>query len=90
MTDIEKAVEEAKAAMLPFESWERLKGESSLAFAAFCTFRDFGPERNIRKAVDSTEKDVNVRPSGTVSGKTGAVNFAGRNAPPILTVTSRN
>jgi len=61
MTDIEKAVEEAKAAMLPFESWERLKGESSLAFAAFCAFRDFGPERNVRKAVDSTEKDEGVR-----------------------------
>ena len=61
MTDIEKAVEEAKAAMLPFESWERLPGESSLAFAAFCAFRDFGPERNIRKAVDSAEKDEGVR-----------------------------
>ena len=61
MTDIEKAVEEAKAAMLPFESWERLKGESSLAFAAFCVFRDFGPERNVRKAVDSAEKDEGVR-----------------------------
>ena len=61
MTDIEKAVEEAKAAMLPFESWERLPGESSLAFAAFCAFRDFGPERNVRKAVDSAEKDEGVR-----------------------------
>ena len=61
MTDMEKIVNEAKAAMLPFESWERLKGESSLAFAAFCAFRDYGPERNIRKAVDSTEKDEGVR-----------------------------
>ena len=32
MTDIEKAVEEAKAAMLPFESWERLKGEIGFAY----------------------------------------------------------
>ena len=27
MTDIDKAIEEAKADMLPFESWERLSGE---------------------------------------------------------------
>ena len=44
MIDMDKAIEEAKAAMLPFESWERLKGESSLAFAAFCSYRDYGPE----------------------------------------------
>jgi hypothetical protein len=29
MTDIDKTIEEAKAAVLPFESWERLTGESS-------------------------------------------------------------
>jgi len=61
MTDIDKAIEEARADMLPFESWERLTGETSSAFAAFCTYRDFGPERNIRKAVDSLEKDMAVR-----------------------------
>ena len=61
MTDMEKAIEEAKSTMMPFDSWERLQGESSKAFAAFCAFRDFGPERNIRKAVDSTEKDEGVR-----------------------------
>jgi hypothetical protein len=61
MTDFDKAIEEAKADRLPFESWERLTGESSGAFAAFCAFRDFGPERNIRKAVDSAEKDEAVR-----------------------------
>jgi Arc/MetJ-type ribon-helix-helix transcriptional regulator len=27
------------------------------AFAAFCAFRDCGPERNIRKAVEGVEKD---------------------------------
>jgi hypothetical protein len=53
MTDIDRVIEEAKAEALPFESWERLTGESSFAFAAFCTFRDFGPERNIRKAIES-------------------------------------
>ena len=61
MTDIDRAIEEARAEMLPFESWERLTGESSAAFAAFCSFRDFGLERNIRKAVDSVVKDEAVR-----------------------------
>ena len=61
MTDFDKAIEEAKADMLPFESWERLKTESSGAFAAFCAFRDLGVERNIRKAVDSVEKDFGKR-----------------------------
>ena len=61
MTNIDRAIEEAKAAVLPFESWERLAGESSAAFAAFCAFRDYGPERNIRKAVDGAEKDEAVR-----------------------------
>ena len=46
MTDIEKTIEEAKASMLPFESWERLEGESPAAFAAFCvgltSFNDGG------------------------------------------------
>ena len=51
--NFDKAIEEAKSAMLPFESWERLDGESTAAFTAFCTFRDYGLERNIRKAVDS-------------------------------------
>jgi len=61
MMDFDKAIEQAKAEILPFESWERLPGETSAAFAAFCAFRDFGAERNIRKAVDSTEKDEGVR-----------------------------
>jgi len=61
MTDIDKAIEEAKEAMLPYESWERLTGETSAAFAAFCAFRDVGADRNIRKAVESVEKDVNVQ-----------------------------
>ncbi len=62
MTDFDKAIEQAKAGVLPFESWERLTGESSSAFAAFCAFRDYGAERNIRKAVDASEKDETVRP----------------------------
>jgi len=61
MTDIDKTIEQAKADVLPFESWERLPGEKSEAFAAFCAFRDFGADRNIRKAVDSVEKDEVIR-----------------------------
>ncbi|MDR0442561.1 MAG: hypothetical protein LBH44_04045 [Treponema sp.] len=61
MTDMDKAIEEAKADMMPFESWERLAGESSLAFAAFCVFRDLGAERSIRMAVDTAETDGAVR-----------------------------
>jgi hypothetical protein len=57
MRDIEKAIEEARAAVLPFESWERLPGESAGAHHAFCAYRDFGPERNIRRAVEVFEKD---------------------------------
>jgi hypothetical protein len=52
MTDIEKTIGEAKAEVLPFESWERLAGESGAAYAAFCSYRDYGPERNIRRAVE--------------------------------------
>jgi hypothetical protein len=62
MTDIDRAIEEAKAevmsANLRFdESWERLPGETGAAYAAFCAFRDLGFERNIRKVVETTEKD---------------------------------
>lgn len=59
MMDIEKIIEEAKAGLLPYESWERLPGETGAAFAAFCSYRDYGPERNIKRAVLA---------SGVVSG----------------------
>jgi hypothetical protein len=45
--------EDIKKELLPYESWERLPGESGLAHAAFCAYRDYGPERNIRKAVEA-------------------------------------
>jgi len=61
MIEIDKVIEEVKAEMLPYESWERLTGETSAAFAAFCAYRDFGTDRNIRKAVETVEKDVNVQ-----------------------------
>jgi hypothetical protein len=53
MTDFAKAIEEAKAAVLPYESWERLAGESPLAYSAFCAYRDFGPGRTVRKAAET-------------------------------------
>ena len=57
MTDFNKVIEQAKAEILPYESWERLPGESGFAYTAFCAFRDFGPERNIRKAAEAFVKD---------------------------------
>jgi hypothetical protein len=55
MTETEKIIGEARAEVLPFESWERLAGETAAAYAAFCVFRDYGPERNIKKALEKTE-----------------------------------
>jgi hypothetical protein len=51
--NIDEKINEAVEAVMPFESWERLKGESAAAFQAFCTFRDYGAERNIKRAVES-------------------------------------
>jgi hypothetical protein len=56
MTDMDKAIEEAKAAVLPFESWERLPGETGAAYFAFCVYRDVGLERNIHKAVETWQQ----------------------------------
>jgi hypothetical protein len=56
--DSAKVYEEVMASILPFESWEKLKGESGAAYAAFCVFRDFGVDRNIKKAVASVETDA--------------------------------
>jgi hypothetical protein len=57
MTEIDRTIEKARGAVMPFESWERLPGESGAAYYAFCAFRDYGPERNIRKAVETVEAD---------------------------------
>jgi hypothetical protein len=66
MSDIDKVIDEAKADLLPFESWGKLNGESPDAFVAFCAFRDLGIERNIRRAVENAleksgcEKDETI------------------------------
>jgi hypothetical protein len=57
MTDIDKVIEEVQAETLPFESWEKLTGETSMAYAAFIAYRDLGAGRNIRKAVEVLEPD---------------------------------
>jgi len=57
-SDFDEVIEAARAGVLPFESWERLIGESPAAFAAFCVFRDFGGERNIKRALASLGGDA--------------------------------
>lgn len=38
------------------EIWERQKGESSKAYAAFCIYRDLGPDRSLDKALAAANK----------------------------------
>ena len=38
------------------EIWERQKNESSKAYAAFCVYRDLGPERSLDKALSEANK----------------------------------
>jgi len=58
VNDNEKLFERVKESLLPFESWEKLPKESAAAFAAFRVFRDYGSERNIKKAVAAAENEV--------------------------------
>jgi hypothetical protein len=53
MNEAPELYEDIKKELLPFESWERLTGESAAAYAAFRTYRDYGADRNIRKAVEA-------------------------------------
>jgi TusA-related sulfurtransferase len=39
------------------DPWERLEGESSKAFEAFCTYRDLGANRSIRKTAQKLGKN---------------------------------
>jgi hypothetical protein len=59
--DMDKIIDEAKSCLLPFESWEQLTGETGAAYAAFCAYRDYGPDRNIRRAMETAEKDEGKR-----------------------------
>jgi hypothetical protein len=75
MTEIDKTVEEAwhqdaLAAVLPFESWERLPGESGAAYSAFRAYRDLGPERNIRKACQFRKAELATEFDGIGGGDT--------------------
>lgn len=44
--------------MEPMPAWERLEGESSLAYESFCAYRDLGPERSLAKAGIVLKKSV--------------------------------
>jgi hypothetical protein len=59
--EMEMLFDKAKEKLLPFECWEKLAEESAAAFAAFCVFRDFGGERNIKRAVEAIESDKSKR-----------------------------
>jgi hypothetical protein len=50
-SDFKKIFDESVNSMLPFESWEKLSKESGAAFSAFCMFRDYGTERNLKRAL---------------------------------------
>ncbi|MDR2796184.1 MAG: hypothetical protein LBB47_05680 [Spirochaetaceae bacterium] len=58
MTDFESTYNDIKKELLPFDSWEKLDEESAGAYAAFCLFRDYGPDRNIKKVLAANESDV--------------------------------
>ena len=57
MKNIDKILEEARAEIMPFNSWEFLPKESGEAFAAFCVYRDLGFSRTIKKAIDKVAND---------------------------------
>jgi len=57
MKSIDKAIEEARSGMMPFDSWEMLPKETAEAFAAFCVYRDLGFSRTIKKAIDKVAND---------------------------------
>jgi hypothetical protein len=78
ITGFDKTIEEAKAEILPYESWERLTGESSPAYSAFFAFRDFGTERNIRKAVETVESNISLQAKKYNGWRNWAVKFRWR------------
>jgi hypothetical protein len=55
--DNEKLFDKVKENLLSFECWEKLAKESAAAYAAFCVFRDYGSDRNIKRAVETAGSD---------------------------------
>ena len=53
--NMEETVDAAIREVMPFESWERIPGETAQAYQAFCVFRDYGVGRNIRRSMESAE-----------------------------------
>jgi len=51
------------------ELWERQPGESTKAYAAFCAYRDLGPERSIEKAGQMLDKPRSKKWLGEWSSK---------------------
>jgi DNA-binding transcriptional ArsR family regulator len=43
------------------EAWDRLAGESSRGYSAFCAYRDMGPSRSLRKQAASDKPATNLR-----------------------------
>lgn len=58
MSDGAEIYSEIKKDLLPYESWERLEQETSAAYSAFCSYRDYGGERTIKKAVEAEYPDL--------------------------------
>ena len=59
MKNIDKVLEEARAEIMPFNSWEFLPKESGEAFAAFVVYRDLGFDRSIKKAIEKVSDNSN-------------------------------
>jgi len=59
MKNIDKVLEEARAEIMPFNSWEFLPKESPEAFAAFVVYRDLGFDRSIKKAIEKVSDNSN-------------------------------
>ena len=76
MTAIDKVIDEAlnddaTGGLMPYESWEKLKGETSGAFAAFRAYRDYGLESNVIAATRTHAESRHDRNRGgfRMSGK---------------------
>jgi hypothetical protein len=87
MTDIDKAIEEAKAAVMPFESWERLPGKRGRLTPPFA--RTGITDLNGISARRWKPRNMTgpSGKSGTGCGGTGLPNSAGGNGLRNMTAT---